>query len=65
MGFNAEVLLAAGFKRNIDDEIVIPNYYKPFLPQNVELDYAFKTIVGRPKLKIYKADADQDRPNLI
>ncbi len=65
VGFNAQPLLAAGFKRNTDDEIVIPNYYEPFLPQNVELDYAFKTIVGRPKLKIYKADADQDRPNLI
>lgn len=66
VGLEDEALLQAGFKRRKDyPNIIVPHYFEPFLKDNVDLDYAYKTVgVGDEKV-FFKADADQDRPNIL
>lgn len=66
VGISPEILKSVGFinrKNNLDT--IIPNYFEPFLKDNVDLDYAFKTVNSEINALFYKADADQDRPNLL
>lgn len=59
-GFDDEALAGAGFaERTEGDENVIPNYFAPFVQENVEiwLDSTCKDVVA------FKADSDQDRPS--
>lgn len=61
-GIPAEVFAAAGFtERKEEDEVVIPNYLTP--PVDFNTEYYFFT--SRPEgFTLFKADGDQDRPNL-
>lgn len=64
-GIDDEDLRLSGFVRRVaGDGIVIPNYFEPFLMQNVEIDYAIRLPTGRT-YRIVKGDSDQDRPNVI
>jgi len=64
-GINGDDLLASGFiRREMGDDIVIPNYFEPFTMDNVEIDYMIKVPLGQ-KYRIVKGDSDQDRPNLV
>lgn len=66
VGLNDDDLLKAGFKRRKDyPDIIVPCYFEPFLKENVDLDYAYKTITANDKMYFFKADADQDRPNVL
>jgi hypothetical protein len=66
VGLDDALLKAAGFYRRKDyPNVIVPNYFEPFLQENVDLDYAYKTIVEDSKLIFFKADADQDRPNVL
>ena len=47
-----------------DDATVIPNYYEPLTHRNIRVDFAFRLRPGQ-HLLVFKADADQDRPNRI
>jgi hypothetical protein len=47
-----------------DGETVIPNYYEPLAQRNVRVDFAYRLRAGQ-RLIVFKADADQDRPNRI
>ena len=44
--------------------LVVPNYFEPFEKRNIYLDYSLKTVSGY-KAEFFKADSDQDRPNLL
>ncbi|CAM8623289.1 hypothetical protein MCEMIE11_00193 [Burkholderiales bacterium] len=44
------------------DQIVIPNYFQPFTQKNIPIHFFVDQEIS-PKLRIYKADGDQDRPN--
>ena len=46
------------------EDIVVPNYFEPFVKQNIDLDYALRSIHD-DKAVFFKADSDQDRPNLL
>ena len=61
-GIPAEIFAAAGFsERTEDDKTVIPNYLTPPLYENT--DYYYFT--NKPEhFVMFKADGDQDRPNL-
>lgn len=61
-GVSAEILAAAGFsERTEQSENVLPNYLTPPLFENTEYYY----FTNRPKnFVMFKADGDQDRPNL-
>ena len=66
VGLSDDELRAAGFINRKDfSEIIVPNYFEPFLQENIDLDYAFKTIASDSKQVFFKADADQDRPNIL
>ena len=65
VGLDDAVLNAAHFvdKDNYEG-LVVPNYFEPFEKRNIYLDYALRSIDG-DKAIFFKADSDQDRPNLL
>lgn len=63
-GLSEECVRQAGFLRvETAGPLVIPNYFEPFEARNVEIRYAFRTD-NRP-FTLFRADADQDRPNRV
>ena len=61
-GIPAAVWAAAGLtERREDDGVIIPNYLTPPLRQNTEYYYFTNQPDG---FVLFKADGDQDRPNL-
>ena len=63
-GINEEVFKEMGFSK-LDfgkDEIIVPNYFEPFEQRNVPIRYAYNMEGG---YTIFRADSDQDRPNII
>lgn len=62
LGFEENAISDAGFVERIEnDENIIPNYFEPFLQQNVEIWTHYKD----DNTTFFKADGDQDRPNKI
>ena len=61
-GMDDKVLEDAGFVYRSDkDKNVIPNYFEPFLQENIDIWVHYK-YVGTT---FFKADCDQDRPNIV
>jgi hypothetical protein len=58
-------LEAAGFvNRRTTPGLVVPNYFQPFVRQNVELDYGYRFYgPASGPVRLFRGDADQDRPN--
>ncbi|WP_026497333.1 hypothetical protein [Butyrivibrio sp. WCD3002] len=66
VGLDDKELNQAGFINRKDyADVIVPNYFEPFLKENIDLDYAFKTVVDDARKVFFKADADQDRPNIL
>ncbi len=62
-GINQKILQDAGFiRRNKQDENIIPNYFDPFVQQNVEI-YFYTWYLD--KIHVYRGFGDQDRPNRV
>jgi hypothetical protein len=60
-GFDEAAVLAAGFcLRAPDSQNIIPNYFEPFVQENVDIWVHYKT----EGTLFFKADGDQDRPNI-
>ncbi|MBX7491514.1 hypothetical protein [Helicobacter turcicus] len=59
---NQNALLNMGFTLKAKGEI-IPNYFEPYLKENINLEFAYKSKVS--PCVIFKGDSDQDRPNFI
>lgn len=61
-GLSAELLAQTGFThRTAEDQSILPNYLTPPLFENTEYYY----FTNRPEnFTMFKADGDQDRPNL-
>ena len=52
-----------GFQKlDTKGNIIIPNYFEPFLRENIEINCAYRST---DNYVIFKADADQDRPSII
>ena len=63
-GIDENIFFNLGFlKNNFDENLIIPNYFEPFVNQNIKIDVAIKCDFD--DYIIFKADADQDRPNFI
>jgi len=63
-GVSADALVNAGFTAHIiSDDIVIPNFFEPFVRENKNIYFAFYNKGKRP-YTIFKADGDQDRPSI-
>jgi len=63
-GFENTNLENAGFSKiNLEStEIIAPNYFSPFIQENIKINFMANTKEIN-KLRICKADGDQDRPN--
>lgn len=54
-----EKMRAAGFELlDIHGDIMVPNYFEPYVAENIEVNYENNT-----DRILFKADGDQDRPN--
>ncbi len=47
---------------DVNGEIIIPNYFEPFIQQNIVIQCAYKAPYN---YVMFKGDSDQDRPNII
>lgn len=65
-GIDEAIIEAWGFDKldTSSNELVIPEYFEPFVRENHLLNYAYKSKEDI-KVVIFKGDADQDRPNII
>jgi len=63
-GLDHQNLKRAGFSQiNLkSSEIIAPNYFSPFIQKNIKVNFMVDTKETN-KLRICKADGDQDRPN--
>lgn len=64
-GINPGVFKAMGFKDlNYDEgDTILPNYFEPFDQINVRLDVSYRAKYD--EYVVFKADGDQDRPNIV
>lgn len=56
---NTQQILQMGFTQKQENEVV-PNYFEPFVKDNVEIRFAYKS--AGESYVIFKGDSDQDRP---
>jgi len=61
-GIEKEIMEQAGFSLKSDTGNIIPNYFEPFVLENIEINYFTTDNEG---FAVFKGDADQDRPSLI
>lgn len=62
-GIEPSVFYEMGFELlDVDGDIVIPNYFEPFLRKNIALNCAYK---AKFHYTMFKGDSDQDRPNIL
>lgn len=60
-GIDQTVFEELGFMKKGSNDI-IPNYFEPFLRENIEVAFAYR---GYKDYIFFKGDSDQDRPNMI
>ena len=61
-GIQSKFLINLGFMVNsYKKEIIIPNYYEPFILKNIKLAFSF--FPPNSKIYLFKGDCDQERPN--
>ena len=59
-GLNEQILNKAGFVYKTEtDENIIPNYFEPFVQENIDIWYT----LSDENTLLFKSDGDQDRPN--
>lgn len=64
-GINPDVYKTMGFKKlNYEEnKTIVPQYFEPFEQKNVLLDVSYRAKYD--EYVVFKADGDQDRPNII
>jgi hypothetical protein len=64
-GIKKNYFLNSGFNLlNSKQKIIIPNYFEPFVRDNIPLLFSYK-LDKNTNIRIFKGDGDQDRPNLV
>ena len=66
-GPDPETFRKAGFvDRDRVPGLILPNYFEPFVATNVDIDLAFRltTRLDDHRIRLMRADSDQDRPNV-
>jgi hypothetical protein len=62
-GISQQIIMDLGFKLlDPHGDVIIPNYFEPFLRKNIIINFAYKS---RNSCVIFKGDSDQDRPSQI
>ena len=63
-GISESIFTDIGFEKlDLNGNIIIPNYFEPFLKKNIEISFAIKS--NYENYIIFKGDSDQDRPSLL
>ena len=64
-GIPDEIMTNFGFRIvDYQQNIIVPNYFEPFVNKNFKVLFAFKNIIkSKNQFIICKGDGDQDRPN--
>ena len=65
-GINVKYMKRAGFvdRRKINN-LIVPDYYEPFVRKNINLMYGYICKHDKnKKVRILKGDGDQDRPSI-
>ena len=68
MVFLKKELHKVGFNlREVNDKIIIPNFFEPFKKQNFNMAYGYLLSKNykKKKIKFFKGDSDMDRPNSL
>jgi hypothetical protein len=61
-GMSESTMNGAGLlKRTAEDRNIIPNYFEPFLRENVDIYYVFNKVEN---VRLFRGDSDQDCPRL-
>ena len=60
-GISDELIEKAGFKNRDEFNNIIPNYFEPFVQENIDIWAHYK----EDGTTFFKADGDQDRPNIV
>lgn len=60
-GIPKNIFYCMGFS-TVKDDVIIPNYFEPFIQSNNRILYAYKSLYNN--YNIFKGDSDQDRPNI-
>lgn len=61
LGLSKNVISSAGFYQvEPDSEDIIPNYFAPFVKENVSLSYS---TARKDNIRLFRGDGDQDRPS--
>jgi hypothetical protein len=58
-----DVLIKCGFGNASMGSIIVPNFFEPFVQKAAPVSFAIKSSISA-SFKIFRADGDQDRPNL-
>jgi hypothetical protein len=61
-GLPENIFFRWGFTKK-EENTVIPNFFEPFLRENIDIQFAYKT--NYPEYVFFKGDGDQDRPNIL
>ncbi len=66
LGTNDGVLQTGGWiSPDWVDGLILPNYFAPFVAQNITITLAYRQFTpGARPVRLYRADSDQDRPNM-
>ena len=68
-GLDPCILKSASFiSKNDHNELILPNYFSPFVQENITIELAVKSFdknTDSGDIVLFRADSDQDRPNNI
>ncbi|MDH6255411.1 hypothetical protein [Aurantimicrobium minutum] len=65
-GLNLQEMKKQGFLLvESASSFVVPNYFEPFVQQNIEMYFAWKNFTNDRLTTLFRGDSDQDRPNLL
>jgi hypothetical protein len=45
-------------------KMIIPNYFEPFVNENVDISVGYRRYNANGNVRIFKGDGDQDRPSI-
>lgn len=59
IGLSDDIMIKSGWKKREDSDNIIPNYFSPYLQENIDIYY----FSSDSDVVLFKGDGDQDRPN--
>lgn len=64
-GIPNNILKKTGLVNKQDSKVIIPNYFEPFVNQNIDIYFGFRKFNAKGKIRIFKGDGDLDRPSIV